>query len=62
MILTCTRILKAPIQTLTISEIKESIRFIRTWINSGNYRYDLSLLINRLKDLEEIQDFGGING
>ena len=59
--LTCNRALMANINSLTTVEIEQSINYIKNWIKSGNYRYDISLLLNRLKDLEERVSFEGAN-
>jgi hypothetical protein len=52
--------LKGSIYSMSQKEIEQSIECIKKWINSGEYRYDMSLLLNRLKDLQEIVEFGGM--
>jgi len=46
-----------PITVMSNDQIKKSIYYIEQLIESKRFRFDLKLLTNRLKELEEQLDF-----
>jgi len=49
--------LMRPINSFTLEEIDEAIMYIQRLIDSKRFSYDLTILTNRMHDLQERKEF-----
>jgi hypothetical protein len=49
--------LMRPINSFTLAEVDEAIMHIQKLLDSKRFSYDLTILTNRLRDLQERKEF-----